>query len=83
MKVTAYTKNSEIQYFEIIAEPWEYFLLQDAVFEYGNDKAHEYRLLDQLRTIKMNEEFFKKEIIPIPEKQPKKRFNFPIKKKSK
>lgn len=82
MKVTAYTKDNEIQYFEIIAAPWEYFLLQDAVFDYGNDKAHEYRLLDQLRAIKMNEEFFKKEMVPIPEKI-KKRFHFPIKKRSK
>lgn len=83
MKVTAYTKDGKIQHFEIIAAPWEYFLIQDAVFEYGNDKAHEYRLLDQLRAIKMNEEFFKKELIPIPEKPPKKRFKLPIKKRSK
>ena len=63
MKVTAYTdKDGIIEYFEITAAPWEYFTLQDALYAYGWDKDHDYKLLDQLRAVKMNADWFKKEL---------------------
>jgi len=62
MDVKAYTKDGIIEYFVITAAPWEYFVLQDAVYEYGWDREHDYKLLDQLRAVKMNEDWFKKEL---------------------